>query len=49
MGFGRDDPYICKCNGQDRKCEGKYDQIKKEQYVDQKGQRSFTNNGHESQ
>lgn len=41
MGFGLDEPHICNCDGQDRKCDGKYDEIKKEQYVDSKGQHSF--------
>lgn len=41
MSFGRTKPHICNCEGQNRKCDGIYDEIKKEQYVDSKGQHSF--------
>ena len=42
MGFGKTEPHICRCDEEERKwCRENYAQIKKDQYIDSKGQKSF--------
>lgn len=42
-GFGKVEPHICTCDAEERQwCRDNYDLIKKEQYVDSKGQNCFT-------
>ncbi len=41
-GFGLDKPYICTCDEEELTwCRKNYEYIKREQYVDSKGQNSF--------